>query len=398
MTSIIASTAPPTELPFAGKNVPHLLIEVNQKCNISCRACYKDKSNYTKDLQQIFQEVEIALSQRNVATITLAGGEPTLHPNLIEIIQFIRSKNIQVQMLSNGFQLSDELLSKCKQAGLKEIYIHVDTGQKRSDAKNITTEKNLNELRAKIAKRITEHGLVCSMVITLYRKTLAELPHVVEFALNSPYITRFLITCYTHFVQFKNQKQEVVVFGRTYKLQEATTESSDELSQESVTLAEVNTELEKHFSMKPFGYISSNLSHQAERWHMYYSFTINTPTRSSYLFLEPAFGQYVARKINKSIEKGERLTFGKVLSEKQCILFVSAYAFSTGSLTTIFRSLIFLSRLILPKSHILYKDITVQQGPKFAEDGQLEYCRDCPDATIRNGHLVPVCLADVLVT
>ena len=34
-------------MPYDGPDVPHVVIEVNQKCNISCKACYKDKLDYT---------------------------------------------------------------------------------------------------------------------------------------------------------------------------------------------------------------------------------------------------------------------------------------------------------------------------------------------------------------
>ncbi|MCU0662984.1 MAG: hypothetical protein MUC50_11740 [Myxococcota bacterium] len=37
-----------------------------------------------------------------------------------------------------------------------------------------------------------------------------------------------------------------------------------------------------------------------------------------------------------------------------------------------------------------------QQAPNALANGDYEHCRDCPDATVRNGKLVPVCLVDKL--
>jgi hypothetical protein len=36
-----------------------------------------------------------------------------------------------------------------------------------------------------------------------------------------------------------------------------------------------------------------------------------------------------------------------------------------------------------------------QEGPSERPDGTLDFCRDCPDATVRDGALVPICMADV---
>ena len=38
-----------------------------------------------------------------------------------------------------------------------------------------------------------------------------------------------------------------------------------------------------------------------------------------------------------------------------------------------------------------------QFGPtKSKDDEQYNYCLYCPDATIRNGQLVPICLSDII--
>jgi hypothetical protein len=35
-----------------------------------------------------------------------------------------------------------------------------------------------------------------------------------------------------------------------------------------------------------------------------------------------------------------------------------------------------------------------QEGPTERPDRTLDSCRDCPDATVRGGELVPICVAD----
>jgi len=37
-----------------------------------------------------------------------------------------------------------------------------------------------------------------------------------------------------------------------------------------------------------------------------------------------------------------------------------------------------------------------QQPPSLHGDGGIEQCDNCPDATVRNGQIIPLCLADIL--
>ena len=113
--------------------VPHLTIETNMTCNFSCRNCYNINHTYIKSLDEVYFEINAGLQKRKADTVTLLGGEPTLHPDLEQIIRYIKSKGLVCQMLTNGFILSgsdgEKLLDTLIAAGLDRILIHVDDGQ-----------------------------------------------------------------------------------------------------------------------------------------------------------------------------------------------------------------------------------------------------------------------------
>ena len=111
--------------------VSHITIETNQSCNLKCRACYNLYHDAIKNLEQIKEEIDLAITKRNLETLSLIGGEPTLHPDLAEIISYIKSKGLICQLLTNGVRFIKEanLIGKYKKAGLDRIILHVDTGQ-----------------------------------------------------------------------------------------------------------------------------------------------------------------------------------------------------------------------------------------------------------------------------
>ena len=79
-------------LKYPLKETPHLTIEPNRTCNMECRSCYTLNKHYVKPLDKVKKEIDLAVAKRKLETISLLGGEPTLHPHLSEIIRYIKLK------------------------------------------------------------------------------------------------------------------------------------------------------------------------------------------------------------------------------------------------------------------------------------------------------------------
>jgi hypothetical protein len=47
-----------------------------------------------------------------------------------------------------------------------------------------------------------------------------------------------------------------------------------------------------------------------------------------------------------------------------------------------------------PGTRLLRKHVVIELPPALQPDGSVVFCRECPDATLRHGRLVPPCLAD----
>ena len=56
----------------------------------------------------------------------------------------------------------------------------------------------------------------------------------------------------------------------------------------------------------------------------------------------------------------------------------------------------FSARAILRGEELRDKHVLIQLPPFRLPDGRLEWCDDCPDATLKNGALRPICLSDVM--
>lgn len=95
----------------------NLYIDITDKCNMDCTFCYNPKrGNWFMPLDYFKEICERAPHKVN---IRLLGGEPTLHPNLLDFIEIARYNGHEVFFASNGMMYNDfefmEKLSSMKE-------------------------------------------------------------------------------------------------------------------------------------------------------------------------------------------------------------------------------------------------------------------------------------------
>lgn len=86
-------------------------IELTNKCSTKCQHCNRWVSN--DDTHMNCDTAKTLLDQMSslgVKTITLSGGEPTQHPNFMEILEYASKKPIKIGVLSNGIGVSPKAL------------------------------------------------------------------------------------------------------------------------------------------------------------------------------------------------------------------------------------------------------------------------------------------------
>lgn len=157
-------------------------LEPTAACNLACLGCYRTNDPKAhKTLEQIDHELEVFTRLRTADGISIAGGDPLTHPEIVDIVARISARGIKPILNTNGLTLSRELLVELKGAGLKGLTLHVDSKQRRPRWRN-KTEVEHNELRLEFARMIASvGGLSCSFNSTVYEDTLESVPEVVAW-------------------------------------------------------------------------------------------------------------------------------------------------------------------------------------------------------------------------
>ena len=89
-------------LPWSMNDNAIAWLEITDKCNIYCEGCYRQQMTGHKTLDQIKEEILFFKKWRNPDNVSIAGGEPLIHPQITDIVAFIAQNGIKPVILTNA--------------------------------------------------------------------------------------------------------------------------------------------------------------------------------------------------------------------------------------------------------------------------------------------------------
>ena len=169
-------------LPWSLTDNPIAWLEPTQACNLACDGCYRQNVKAHKSMKEVEEELATFARLRNVDGYSIAGGDPLLHPEVVQIVAKVKAMGRKPIINTNGLGLTREMLHELKKAGLVGLTFHVDSHQGRPGWRN-KTEAEMNELRQEYADMVAEEGgLACAFNSTVYEDTLNQVPDVLRWA------------------------------------------------------------------------------------------------------------------------------------------------------------------------------------------------------------------------
>lgn len=136
-------------------------LTLTRRCNDRCRKCYMSAATEAASvenepelsLEQIKTIVDRMVEEWGITTMIISGGEPTLRPDICEIVVYIHNKGVETAMITNGILCGTRpgLAKQLFEAGLDSAQVSLDS----------PIESIHNELVGNpIAYRATVKGLI----------------------------------------------------------------------------------------------------------------------------------------------------------------------------------------------------------------------------------------------
>lgn len=101
---------------------PHrkALIQINEDCNLRCAHCFVSATRFGKQmpLPDVIGKVIPRLADCRVQRVTLTGGEPTIHPDFLDVVRAFRVAGMDVGVCTNATTLDDEQITELAALGV----------------------------------------------------------------------------------------------------------------------------------------------------------------------------------------------------------------------------------------------------------------------------------------
>ena len=149
------------------------LIEINEECNLECPVCFAESSPKRKT-HLTLHEIEgmmdaLVQSEGEPDVLQLSGGEPTIHPQILDILRLAKTKPIRHLMINtNGVRLAREIEFVRELAKLApgfEVYLQFDSLQK--GALENLRGVDLRTVRQKALDNLEACGVSTNLVVTV---------------------------------------------------------------------------------------------------------------------------------------------------------------------------------------------------------------------------------------
>jgi MoaA/NifB/PqqE/SkfB family radical SAM enzyme len=113
---------------FLARRMCHVNLQLLYACNYRCHICDFWKESHRDRRQLSPAEIRVISEKLNEVgpqIISIGGGEPTLHPDLVEIVRILSAHHLPV-MITNGSRITPELARALFAAGMVEISVSLD--------------------------------------------------------------------------------------------------------------------------------------------------------------------------------------------------------------------------------------------------------------------------------
>lgn len=365
-------------------------LEPTWKCNIYCEGCYRiNDPRGHKSVERVKEELAVFKRFRNTDGVSIAGGDPLIHPEIVEIVRLVAEDGLKPILNTNGLALTKELLRELKSAGLKGFTFHVDSKQSRPHWKG-KNELELNELRMQFAEMLHEiGGLSCSFNSTVYEDTLAYVPDLVEWAHKHidkvhamvfiAYRAAILDGRYDYYAGAQRVDLSTIPYTAT------SDRKIDILS------TDIYKCIKKRFpDFDSAAYLNGTSKPDSFKWLL--SGRIGTRDKI-YGYVGPKFIEI--GQVFHHLRYGHYLAYSepKVHRRGKAMLLLSPFDSKLRAIAGKFlRSALANPIRLLNRLH--FQSIMIIQPPDLLEDGTQNMCDGCPDMTVLDGKLVWSCRAE----
>lgn len=143
------------------------LIQITEQCDLHCVHCFvsSDEKGASIPVNDFRDAIIPNLHKCRVSRITLTGGEPLVHPDLIEIVRLCVDNKFTVGICTNGYSLNLEIIKEISAIGNTHFNVSLDGFKPESHnkfrGKTDAFHKTISNIES-----LSKYGLLQGLLVT----------------------------------------------------------------------------------------------------------------------------------------------------------------------------------------------------------------------------------------
>jgi uncharacterized radical SAM superfamily Fe-S cluster-containing enzyme len=187
------------------------IIEVNTACNLDCPICFaesgtgRQEHGYSLSLERVEAMLDaFVAAEGEPESVQLSGGEPTIHPQILEMLAAARCRGIKLVMLNtNGIRLARDprFAPALAELGV-HVYLQFDGFDEETQV--AIRGKPLTEEKLRALERCADAGVSVSLAAAIERGVNEhELGRILRFGVEHPAVAGVFFQPVTHSGRFR---------------------------------------------------------------------------------------------------------------------------------------------------------------------------------------------------
>jgi 7,8-dihydro-6-hydroxymethylpterin dimethyltransferase len=188
------------DAPFEKLSTCLALIEIVRSCNLSCPTCYADSPVGTGSkvdavpLAELQERIQGVIDRKGkIEILQLSGGEPTLHPQFFELLEWAhQNSGIDYLLLNtNGVRLANDAeftrqLGELFARGGLQVYLQFDGVQE--NGQRWLRGADLRKLRERAIAQCGESNIPITLAMTVTPENVPHIWEAIAFGLAHPHV------------------------------------------------------------------------------------------------------------------------------------------------------------------------------------------------------------------
>lgn len=167
-----------------------VVLSVTYRCNSKCPSCPYVQSKIRQSYKdtpfmpsEIFKKIADECGKYHSVIRLTGGGEPLLHPQMVELIEYAKSEGAKVGLITNGSLLKDETVDRLLACNTDAIEVSADAADEETYEKvraGLDFELLLRNVRYLMVKRNESHSKT-KVIVSIVNQKGVDVENAVKF-------------------------------------------------------------------------------------------------------------------------------------------------------------------------------------------------------------------------